>query len=84
MTTKHRKGTAITVLCVDTETEQVKTISMPLIRGNISSERKVEKLARAYAEEYGLAFVKASAEHVVIKYTMEDDVFFANAKEEIE
>lgn len=82
MVTKKKKGTAITALCANVETEEF--IRIPVfVRGNVKSAKKIEKIATAKAEESGLNFIKADAEHVTLVYTMEDDEFFANAKEEV-
>lgn len=83
MVTKHKKGTAITILAADIETEEFKRIPV-FVRKTLKSDRSVEKIARAEAEKLGLNYIKADAEHVTIKYTMEDEDFYANAKEEIE
>lgn len=83
MVTKRKKGTAITALCANVETEEF--VREPIfIRGNVKSPKKVEKIARAFAENRGLSFIKADVEYVTLKYTMEDEDFYANAKEEIE
>ena len=83
MVTKRKKGTAITALCADIENEAF--VHEPiLIRGNVKSPKKVEKIARAYAEAHSLNFIKADVEYVTLVYTMEDEDFYANAKEEIE
>lgn len=83
MVTKHKKGTAITILCANVETEEFSRLSV-FVRKTLKSEKSVEKIARAEAEKAGFNYIKADAEHVTIKYTMEDDDFYANAKEEIE
>lgn len=83
MVTKRKKGTAIDVLAANVETEEF--VHLPyFVRKSIKSERALEKLGRKIAEENGVNFIKATAEKVVLKYTMEDEEFFANAKEEIE
>ena len=83
MVTKRKKGTAITVLCANVETEEFKR--MPIfVRGCVKSNRTIEKIARATAEENGLNFIKANVEYVNLVYTMEDEDFYKNAKEEIE
>lgn len=83
MVTKRKKGTAIDILAANLETEEF--VHLPyFVRKKIKSEKALEKIARAYAEKNGVNFVKATAETVVLKYTMEDDEFFANAKEEVE
>ena len=83
MVTKKRKGTAINVLCANVETEEFVRVPM-FIRGNVKSPKKVEKIARECAENRGLNFIKADVEYVTLVYTMEDEDFYANAKEEIE
>lgn len=82
MVTKKKKGTAITALCANVETEEFKRIPI-FIRGSIKSPRKIENLARANAEALGLNFIKADVEYVTLVYTMEDEEFFATAKEEV-
>lgn len=83
MVTKRKKGTAITALCANVETEEF--VRVPIfIRGTVKSPKKIEKTARAYAESNGLNFIKADVEYVTLVYTMEDEDFYANAKEEIE
>ena len=83
MVTKKKKGTAIDVLCANVESEVFE--HLPIFeRGKIKSPRKIEKIARAKAEEKGLKFIEASVEYVTLVYTMEDEEFYANAKEEIE
>lgn len=83
MVTKKKKGTAIDALCANVETEEFTHLSI-FIRGNVKSAKKIEKIARAKAEESGLNFIKANVEHVTLVYTMEDEEFFANAKEGVE
>ena len=83
MVTKKRKGTAITALCADVENEKFERVPI-FIRGNVKSPKKVEKIARGYAEAHELNFIKADVEYVTLVYTMEDEDFYANAKEEIE
>lgn len=83
MVTKRKKGTAITVLCANVETEEF--VRVPIfIRGNVKALRKLEKIARECAENRGLNYIKADVEYVTLVYTMEDEDFYANAKEEIE
>ena len=65
------------------ETEEFVRIPM-FIRGNVKSPKKVEKIGRECAENRGLNFIKADVEYVTLVYTMEDEDFYANAKEEIE
>lgn len=83
MVTKRRKGTAITALCVNVETEEFKRVPI-FIRGNVKSTRKIEKIARATAETEGLNFIKADVEYVTLVYTMEDEDFYNYATEEVE
>lgn len=83
MVTKRKKGTAITALCVNVENEEF--VRVPIfIRKNVKSARTAEKIARAEVEKHGLNLIKVDYEHVVLVYTMEDEEFYANAKEEIE
>lgn len=83
MVTKKKKGTAITALCVNVETEEFKRIPI-FLDYTLKSERKIEKIARAEAEEEGLNFIKADVEYVHIVYTMEDADFYKVAKMEVE
>jgi len=83
MVTKKKKGTAITALCANVETEEFKRIPI-FIRGSVKSKQKIKKIARAEAEKEGLNFIEAYVEYVNLIYTMEDEDFYANAKEEIE
>ncbi len=83
MVTKRKKGTAITALCFNEETEEFKRVPI-FIRGVVKSPKKIEKIARATVEADGLDFVKANVEYVQLVYTMEDEDFYEYAKEEIE
>ena len=83
MVTKRKKGTAINILSANVETEEFVRIPV-FIRKCLKSQKAVDKIARTVAEENGVNFIKAEFEHVVCKYTMEDEEFFKNAKEEIE
>ena len=83
MVTKRKKGTAITALCANVETEEF--VRLPIfLRKTVKSPRVIEKLAREEAENEGLNFIKADVEYVTLVYTMEDEDFYANATEEVE
>ena len=80
MVTKKKKGTAITALCANLETEEFSRVPI-FVRATIKSPKKIEKICREHAEALGLNFIKADVEYVTLVYTMEDEEFFANAKE---
>lgn len=82
MVTKKKKGTAITALCANLETEEFERVPI-FIRATIKAPKKIEKIAREKAEALSLNFIKADVEYVTLVYTMEDEEFFANAKEEV-
>lgn len=83
MVTKRKKGTAIAALCANVGTEEF--VRVPLfVRKHIKSQKTADKIAREEAEKLGLNFIKADMDYVTMKYTMEDDEFYENAKEEIE
>lgn len=82
MVTKKKKGTAITALCANLETEEFTRVPI-FVRATIKSAKKIEKIAREKAEALSLNFIKADVEYVTLVYTMEDEEFFANAKEEV-
>lgn len=82
MVTKKKKGTAITALCANLETEEFSRVPI-FIRATIKAPKKIEKIAREHAEALGLNFIKADVEYVTLVYTMEDDEFFKYANEEV-
>ena len=58
MVTKKKKGTAITALCANLETEEF--VRVPIfVRATVKSAKKVEKIAREHAEALSLNFIKA-------------------------
>lgn len=83
MVTKRKKATALTCLCANVETEEFERFNI-FVRKNVKTQKTAEKIARSEAENRGLNFIKVDYESVTLKYTMEDEEFFANAKEEVE
>ena len=82
MVTKKKTATSITAVCVNLETQEF--VHLPIIVvGILRSERKIAKICKHEAELKGLDFVKATTELVKVQYSMEDEVFYANAKTEV-